>query len=102
MTLYHTTSPAAADEIGRTGFHVDPNLGPCGIWFADRPFDFASGSGAYVVIDIPDDLLDPYEVPTGPVERWESGEWVSCDAPCRAFFLPVEIANAYPRRIEQD
>ena len=58
MTLYHVTSPAAADDIRVRGFtgSIDPDTGIAGVRFADRPIGFTHAHGAVVVIEIPEHL----------------------------------------------
>jgi hypothetical protein len=71
VILYHATSKLAAAGIRASGFlpstdlPAPPHPVTTGVWFADRPIDFATGRGAFVTIEIEicDAELATYEVP---------------------------------------
>jgi hypothetical protein len=98
LRLYHRTTDDAARSILAGGFRDaarDYMFGVIisGVWFADRPLDENSGTvlggEALLTLEIPDAVLEPFEVyeldSPGPGYR----EWL----------IPARIANLYRRRL---
>ncbi len=101
MHVFHTTDGAAA--ILTDGFHDElgsylPDQIYYGVWFADRPLDAHAGAhgDTVLVLDIPEDVLTPYEWINGWGEPdLRSPAAVLATHAYREFLVPAEIVNRY-------
>lgn len=86
MRVYHTT--AQPDEVLRFGFResvgtLSSGRQWAGVWLTDRPMESGDAAylhGATLELDIPEEVLDPYE-------------WKENDKPYRSFLVPAHIAD---------
>jgi hypothetical protein len=62
-----------------------------GVWLSSEPLDEQSGgySGDAVVVEIPAELVEPYE-------------WIEEGKAFREFLVPAALANEFPRRLIRD
>jgi hypothetical protein len=88
MRLYHGTDEDAAAAITTAGFRnsaLEPfqvalGMAP-GVWLASVPMH---NSGATLAVDMPDDVLEDYELIEDPPSSF------------RVWVVPAEVLNRYP------
>jgi hypothetical protein len=99
MLLYHTTTPEVANAILAEGFRDGEGSYLTdqiyrGVWFASRPLNEADGAPSdtvVLVIDIPEDVVAPYD-------RSEKRKRY------REFLIPADLVNQYgpPEQLEEE
>lgn len=105
VTLYHATSSSAASAIIEEGFRetVDTLTQRVGIWFSDRWVEYGTHQEAAVTIEMPEDVLAPYDLGVAAVDRLDGSRWIRVpEEAFRCYLIPASIANQYRRQILTD
>ena len=95
LTLYHCVATWASEGILRDGFsnerswHNDDQDRPSSVELTDRPLEGVHGGTVCVVIDVPEDIVLPYD----SLQRGDG---------YRTFRVPAEIANQFDRRLAHE
>lgn len=110
MICYHTTNSAEAilreGFRDSTGYYLTNDL-HTGVWLASTPLTMNEGAKGTTVlsIDIPEEVLAPYEwIEDEELDR-TTGEWVpaTIEKPYREFCIPAHLVNSHgPPKIEND
>lgn len=92
VTLYHSTTPEAAESILKEGYRDRTGTYGAGqfftgVWFADRPLSPNEGTKGMTVLSI--------TIDQGLVAEYE---WIEEGKPYREFLIPASLANSVRTR----